>query len=367
MPAFCSVDGCDRPHKARGYCATHYQQFKRGEIPTLTIAARQATLGLICLVEGCENPVKSLGYCRMHYARFKRHGNALQGRKRHAICSIDGCDSPVLAKNLCGKHYWRVWRTGVTDEPVVRKDAFETCQASGCKNIVVARGLCQKHYMRWKRHEHVLDTRPADWGAREKSPLYPVWNAIMRYHRGNCCERWHDLWNFVADVEASRPSPIHKLVRKDDSLPYGPNNFYWREPKVTRDDAPGQAAYMRKWYAANTEKVKNTEVRRRYGISFGDYQAMFEAQNGKCAICNQPESRVDHRTKKTSMLAIDHCHKTGRVRELLCRSCNNGIGSLNDDIELVRRALAYLERHASDAPDPIDLILDGAPPSGPPN
>jgi len=364
MPAFCTVDGCDRPHKSRGYCATHYAQFRRGNAITEVIAVRQPTDGLTCSANGCEKPVKSLGYCKMHYMRFKRHGDPEQERKQRARCMIAGCDSPAIAKGLCNKHYYREWRTGTTADPVVRYEVFETCHASGCTNIVVGRGLCAKHYKRWSRHQHVLDTRPADWGAREKHHLYPVWNAIMRYHRQDCCERWHDLWKFVEDVAASQPSLSHKLVRKDGGQPYGPDNFYWREPKTVRSN-PERAAYMRKWNAANPEKLVSKELKKRYGITVTDYQRMFDLQDGKCAICGNAETRVDHRTKKVSRLAVDHCHKTGQVRKLLCHSCNSSIGAASDDPDRLRAAAEYLERHS--APDSIDQILDGAPPSGPPH
>lgn len=76
----------------------------------------------------------------------------------------------------------------------------------------------------------------------------------------------------------------------------------------------------------------------RYKFSPETYEALVSKQNGVCAICSQPP-------KKGQILHIDHCHKTGIVRALLCLSCNAGIGQLNDDPILLKKAAAYIESH----------------------
>jgi len=75
------------------------------------------------------------------------------------------------------------------------------------------------------------------------------------------------------------------------------------------------------------------------------YDAMIEAQNNKCAICNQTETCKDPSNDCVRRLSIDHNHTTGEVRELLCHSCNSGIGKFKEDIELLRAAIAYIEKH----------------------
>jgi hypothetical protein len=64
---------------------------------------------------------------------------------------------------------------------------------------------------------------------------------------------------------------------------------------------------------------------------------MLVTQDDACAVCRKAWGSFGP--------MIDHCHKTGRVRGLLCRACNVSIGTLGDDHEGVRRALAYLETH----------------------
>ena len=74
----------------------------------------------------------------------------------------------------------------------------------------------------------------------------------------------------------------------------------------------------------------------KFSISEADYNKLFEQQNGRCAICNT------HQCSTGKALAIDHDHKTGKVRGLLCMPCNTAIGKLNDDPILVQRAADYL-------------------------
>lgn len=101
-------------------------------------------------------------------------------------------------------------------------------------------------------------------------------------------------------------------------------------------------SYSKKWYANpdNAAKVRGYWLGRKFKISLADYDAMFAAQKGSCAICGSTESGGigPH-------FSIDHCHKTGVVRGLLCRGCNTGIGSFKDDTTVLAKAISYLEKH----------------------
>ena len=79
---------------------------------------------------------------------------------------------------------------------------------------------------------------------------------------------------------------------------------------------------------------------------------MVEEQNNLCAICSQPETQMRTRTagefkgmKIVAGLAIDHCHTTGKIRALLCRKCNLGLGAFNDNVEIIKLAIDYLNKH----------------------
>lgn len=72
---------------------------------------------------------------------------------------------------------------------------------------------------------------------------------------------------------------------------------------------------------------------RNYGLSRADYNRMLEKQHGRCATCEEEKT-----------LFIDHDHKTGVVRGLLCQDCNCALGFAKDDVVTLTRLIAYLEK-----------------------
>lgn len=97
--------------------------------------------------------------------------------------------------------------------------------------------------------------------------------------------------------------------------------------------------------------VRFKTVKFTYGLSKSDYLGLILSHNNMCAICGiTPEEqtekiRKDSRLKKKKNLCIDHDHKTNKVRGLLCASCNLGLGYLEDDINLLKKAIQYLEKY----------------------
>lgn len=83
-----------------------------------------------------------------------------------------------------------------------------------------------------------------------------------------------------------------------------------------------------------------TGWQRRYGISLDEYQALFDKQGGVCAICGKPETRMHKGV--VARLSVDHDHKTGKVRGLLCQPCNHGLGGFKDNLDLLSNAIDYL-------------------------
>ncbi|EWT04640.1 hypothetical protein N864_10650 [Intrasporangium chromatireducens Q5-1] len=83
-------------------------------------------------------------------------------------------------------------------------------------------------------------------------------------------------------------------------------------------------------------------LRGRYGEdAVVRYDLLYDRQEGRCAICKKEERLVDGDGRRTS-LAMDHCHDTGRVRGLLCRSCNGLLGQIGDRPDAIRRFLDYV-------------------------
>lgn len=103
--------------------------------------------------------------------------------------------------------------------------------------------------------------------------------------------------------------------------------------------------YNLKWRAKNVEKRRNDAFLREYGIDLKEFDRMAKAQDGKCAICKQPESWFDYRDKsKPRQLCVDHDHSTGKVRGLLCGSCNVMLGRAKDSVLMLESAIKYLNK-----------------------
>ena len=220
------------------------------------------------------------------------------------------------------------------------------CSVHECTSDVVARGLCDLHYRRLLHHEDLEQGRPEDWGSRADHVLYSMWSTLRRRNIAVASE-WRDFWIFVRDV-GERPSKDHSVQPVDVNRPLGPSNFFWREKVVKKRKTESQkeywARYQRAYRKLHPDRVRNTDLKKDYGINLDDYDRMLAEQGGVCAICKQPERAFEKRFDRVRKLAVDHCHDTGKVRGLLCTGCNQGIGNFDHNIELLRLAITYLWR-----------------------
>lgn len=98
----------------------------------------------------------------------------------------------------------------------------------------------------------------------------------------------------------------------------------------------GQAERTKKWRQRHPDRVLDGKLRRMYGISLRTYQDLLSSQQGTCWIC---KTRPDQ-----NRLVVDHCHSSKKIRGLLCRKCNNGLGLFNDNIDSLASAIAYLTK-----------------------
>lgn len=102
----------------------------------------------------------------------------------------------------------------------------------------------------------------------------------------------------------------------------------------------------RRWAKANPQRVlyldRSKNLKKKYGISYETYQELLKSQAYKCALCNQPETVIIR--KNTALLAVDHDHKTGKIRGLLCFRCNTGLALIENNPEVLARMLNYLGR-----------------------
>jgi Recombination endonuclease VII len=273
----------------------------------------------VCVVEGCLHPSRTYGLCVKHY---EEHLRAKMGP-----CTYAGCDKQARSKGLCNTHY----------RAEIAKNKPK-CRVENCGRPVVSGDLCDTHRLRLQHHGHLDFTRPEDWGSRSKHPLMQTWKWLSR--KGLLCEEWKDFWRFVSVVK-ERPSPRHRLRRKTDTKLCGEDNWEWREtaPSVEK------ANYQKQWRVLNPDKARNNELR--YGIGVDEYAQMLAKQNGVCAICHRDEKTLNLEGTKPRRLAVDHCHATGKVRGLLCTTCNTMVGSSRDRVDLLESAIAYLQLYVS--------------------
>jgi hypothetical protein len=91
-------------------------------------------------------------------------------------------------------------------------------------------------------------------------------------------------------------------------------------------------------YDTSPDYLRDYTFRKLYGISLRDYQAKLASQNGLCAICGNPPGRKS--------LSVDHDHRTGKVRDLLCTTCNTDVGRIENET-FMTKAREYLARHGA--------------------
>ncbi len=113
--------------------------------------------------------------------------------------------------------------------------------------------------------------------------------------------------------------PCYDKSKRASRLPY---QAKWRKDKWENDPLFKEKAKL---------QMKSNNLKK-YGLTLGDHAVLVNQQQGKCKIC-----------KKDALLAVDHCHTTGKVRGLLCYSCNRGIGLLGDNVTIIANALSYLK------------------------
>lgn len=122
-------------------------------------------------------------------------------------------------------------------------------------------------------------------------------------------------------------------VAAAEEFPHLPPPKVWRP--VVEKSGGRCATHWRVEKKRRREAAHEKAVQRTYGLSEGEYAALYEFQGGKCALCRRA-------TGKTRRLSVDHDHKTGEVRQLACRPCNTMLGHARDSIEFFQRCIDYL-------------------------
>ena len=169
----------------------------------------------------------------------------------------------------------------------------------------------------------------------------------------NSCKTWHPCSNFHKQSRAkdglqSRCKDCDKVFHHarylKDKEKINVQTKAWKENNKEKIEKT-----RIEWTNKNKDKVKTyqrtSNLRKNFGIEIEEYEQMLADQNGVCAVCGQPETFIHKATGKPARLAVDHCHTRGKVRQLLCKSCNNGLGLFKDSPELLEKAAEYLRKH----------------------
>lgn len=189
------------------------------------------------------------------------------------------------------------------------------CKEGTCGRPVKSRSLCVKHYQRARRSGSI---------ERERSAICVDCDSVFEVEdRGPIptrCPPCRQAWAVQRTREWQAANPEKDKANRQR---YYDRVYPFRT--YTEDDA--QAAWVRR-------------LKKHYGLTVGQYQQMLDRQNGTCAICDGPPKG---KGADRGRYHVDHCHETGKVRGLLCSSCNLAIGYLGDDARRVRRAARYIE------------------------
>lgn len=215
----CSVDGCDKPLRARGWCQPHWARWRvHGDVQAdIPISRKRPSRP--CAVADCGRAAKSHGWCVTHYERWRQTGTVqadvkIRTARYDGPCAVNGCNRRAEARGCCPAHRHRImhWGTAAADKPIRPYDPGRDCSVPRCGRPVDARGWCAPHLRRWLKTGEVR----ADIPIRDRAPtIHPgtvcVADDCQRHAiaKGMCRRHWErhqratKPWVY-ADAEANR-------------------------------------------------------------------------------------------------------------------------------------------------------------------
>ena len=110
------------------------------------------------------------------------------------------------------------------------------------------------------------------------------------------------------------------------------------EKPIDRYEKTGHGYVRKICMSCRSKRKRIKRIPRQFGVTFQELLIIKEKQDYKCAICGV------HEENTTKALAVDHDHRTNKVRGYLCNNCTRGIGLLKDDVEVLKSAIEYLSR-----------------------
>lgn len=198
-----------------------------------------------------------------------------------------------------------------------------TCKLCDSEKLV-AKGLCSKHYNQ-QRYQQVQSEPCIIDGCDTKR------NGNLKY----CGFHYKSLRMFGDPLARGMPGEYCKRGHKDGWIVTASGQRRCRECDREHDRRRNQKPERKRYN-------RNKNLLRDYGITLEQFEDKWQTQNGQCAICcgDLEMGKGGH--------AVDHDHTSGLVRGLLCKPCNNGLGHLQDSVEVLRSALRYLSYYKSE-------------------
>lgn len=158
--------------------------------------------------------------------------------------------------------------------------------------------------------------------------------------------RWKEANREKHNASSGRARKIARKLYREGLVTEESKANKWAK-QDRRDDPQKYKKYQENYVRKHgIKKVRRYEVLRIHGLSSDQHNKMIISQNNKCAICFKEETRLG-RSGDITPLCVDHCHKTQKIRGLLCHCCNTAIGKLKDNISLLESAIEYLKKHQS--------------------
>lgn len=120
------------------------------------------------------------------------------------------------------------------------------------------------------------------------------------------------------------------------------NEYYKNNPDKAIIKNLKQKENRKRFYSSEKGIIssRRAHLKRMFNMTLEEYNQKLEEQNNQCAICKSYNIHDKH-----GVLAVDHCHKTNKVRGLLCFKCNTILGSVNDNKTILKNAIKYLQKY----------------------
>lgn len=277
-----------------------------------------------CSIADCFKAAYRRRLCSMHYGRWKRHGttDAPPSRRLEHLAAARAvmAATRVIAPVACGHTLRRHKARGMCNScyTLHLQQSLPRCRIAACLRAATNGVLCGMHGARLSRH-----------GTTAEPP-----------RRGGSAEH-------MARIHRRKPVRINECGHADrPHCAKGMCSPCYLSEWTKRHPEANTAS---QWLKANPEKARvhrRAAALRRHGLTLVEYQEMWSAQGGRCANvrCGLAYELIPPDYRRA--LQVDHCHKTKRVRALLCPRCNTALGHINDDAERLRGLIEYLYRFA---------------------